>query len=103
MNKNKVIISTTIIALILIIGCPTIYKVVKNHKRKLYTITEKRIVEAAKKCWNENKCLNKEIILKELYENNYLEKEADPVTKKYYNENSIIKENEEGIIKFYPE
>lgn len=103
MNKNKVIICTTIIALILIIGCPTIYKVIKNHNNKLYTITEKRIIEAAKKCWNENKCTNDEITLKELYDNKYLEREADPVTKKYYSENSKLEKNKEGIIKFYPE
>lgn len=101
MSKNKIVIYTTIIALILIIGCPTIYKVIKNHNNKLYTITEKRIIEAAKKCWDENKCTNTEITLKELYEKEYLTKQADPVTKKYYSETSkIIKK--EGI-KFYPE
>lgn len=102
MSKNKLIIYTTIIALIIIIGCPTIYKVIKNHNTKLTTITEKRIVEAALKCWNENNCSNNEITLKELYEKDYLEREADPVTKKYYNENSKITQKEEEI-KFYPE
>jgi len=102
MTKNKVIIYITIIAIILIIGCPTVYKVIKNHKEKLIMITEKRIIEAAQKCWNEDNCVEEEISLKELYENNYLEKEADPITKKYYNENSKIIKKEEGI-KFYPE
>lgn len=102
MEKNRVVIYTTIIALIFVIGCPTIYKVVKNHNNKLYTITEKRIIEAAKKCWNEDKCNEDTITLKTLYANKYLEKEADPVTKKYYSEESkIIKKEEE--IKFYPE
>ena len=102
MEKNKVIIYTTIIALIFVIGCPTIYKVIKNHNNKLYTITEKRIIEAAKKCWNEDKCTNDTITLKVLYKEKYLEKQADPVTKKYYNEESKITKKE-GTIKFYPE
>ena len=101
MEKNKVIIYTTIIALIFVIGCPTIYKVVKNHNNKLYMITEKRIVEAAKKCWNEDKCTGETITLKDLYNNKYLEKQADPITKKYYSESSKITKKEE--IKFYPE
>ena len=101
MSKNKVIIYTTIVALILIIGIPTIYKVIKNHNAKLYEVTEKRIIEAAKKCWNESKCQTDTITLKELYELDYLEKEANPVTKKYYSENSKIIKKEE--IKFYPE
>lgn len=101
MSKNKVIIYTTIIAIILIIGIPTIYKVVKNHHTKLYTISEKRIIEAAKKCWNEDKCKNDTITLKDLYDLKYLEKEANPVTKKYYAESSKIIKKEE--IKFYPE
>ena len=102
MEKNKVVIYTTIIALIFIIGCPTIYKVIKNHHNKLTTITEKRIIEAAIKCWNEDKCPNNEITLKELYDLKYLEKEANPITKKYYQETSKIIKKEEGI-KFYPE
>ncbi len=101
MSKNRIIIYTTIIALIFVIGCPTVYKVVKNHQNKLTTITEKRIIEAAKKCWNEEKCLDDIITLKYLYDNKYLEKQSDPITKKYYNDNSKIIKKEE--IKFYPE
>lgn len=101
MSKNKVLIYTTIVALILIIGIPTIYKVVKNHNETLYKISEKRIIEAAKKCWNEEKCTKDTITLKELYNLEYLEKEANPVTKKYYSESSKIIKKEE--IKFYPE
>lgn len=101
MNKDRVVIYTTIIAIILIIGCPTIYKVVKNHNQKLYTITEKRIIEAAKKCWNEDECSGDTITLKDLYNNKYLKKQSDPVTKKYYSEDSKIIKKEE--IKFYPE
>jgi len=101
MNKNKIVIYTTVIAIIFIIGCPTIYKVVKNHNDKLYKITEKRIIEAAKKCWNEEKCTPNETTLKELYDFKYLEKQANPVTKKYYNDLSKIIKKEEIV--FYPE
>lgn len=101
MTKNKGVIYITVIALLLIISLPTIYKVINNHNQKLYEVTEKRIIEAAKKCWNESKCEGEEITLNTLYELKYLKREADPVTKKYYdNESKIIKKEE---IKFYPE
>ena len=96
MNRNKFIINVTVIGIVLIIIIPTTYTIIKNYNNRLITVTTKRIIEAAEKCVKEEKCDNKEITLKELYEKKYLKKESNPITKEYYNENSYIKvENKE--------
>ena len=91
MNTNKLTIIGSIIAILLIVLIPTVYKVVKNHQDNLYQVIEEKIISSAKKCYFEEKCLNENITLKELYELNYLEKISNPITKEYYNEESYIK------------
>lgn len=91
MNSNKIVIYITIIACLLLIGCPTLYKVINQNHERLYEVNHKLIIEAAKKCFYDNKCENNKITLKELYEKDYLEKGIiDPVTKIVYNENSYV-------------
>ena len=90
MISKKYLISLTILSIILIITIPTVYKVIKDHRIKLYAVVEKEIIEAAEKCWNEEKCISDEIELKTLYELSYLEKQSDPITKKVYEGNSKI-------------
>lgn len=90
MNRNKVIIYMTIISILLIISIPTIYNIIKKHNDRLTLVTEKRITEAAKDCYLKDLCRDKKITLKELYNNKYLEKESNPITKEYYNENSYV-------------
>ena len=43
----KKIVGITILIIFIIISGLTTYKVVKNHREKLYLVTEKRITEAA--------------------------------------------------------
>ena len=97
MNTNKITIIGTIIAIILIISIPTIYKVVKDHNEHLYLVVEEKIIEGAKKCFYDNVCTNNEITLKELYDNKYLSQISDPVTKEYYNEKSYVKRNDKSF------
>ena len=97
MNRSKFIINITIIAVALIIAIPTVYKIIKNHNDRLIEVTTKRIKEAAKNCKLDEKCTNNKITLKELYDNEYLEKESNPITKEYYNEDSYV----EVIDNFY--
>ena len=91
MNRNKVIVYLTIISILLIISIPTIYNIIKKHNDRLIMVTEKRIEEAAKDCYLKDICKDNKITLKALYDNNYLEKESNPITKEYYNENSYVK------------
>ena len=90
MNRNKVIVYLTIISILLIISIPTVYNIVKKHNDRLIMVTEKRIEEAAKDCYLKDICKDNKITLKVLYDNNYLEKESNPITKEYYNENSYV-------------
>lgn len=94
---NKYYFSITIIVCILIVGIPTFISVKNNHEEKLIKVTENKIKEAAKKCYLEKKC-NGETTLNNLYELGYLEKEVNPVTKKYYDENSIINHENKKIV-----
>ena len=90
MNRNKVIINITIVAIILIILIPTVYNMIKTHNDRLIKVTEKRIEEAAKDCYLKDICKDNKITLKVLYDNKYLEKESNPITKEYYNEESYV-------------
>ena len=90
MNTNKIVVISSIIIIILIIGIPTTYKVIKNHNQNLYKVVEDKIIEKAKSCYYDQKCLNEKITLKELYDNKYLDKVSDPISKEYYNENSYV-------------
>ncbi len=91
MNTNKITIIGTIIVIMLIVGSVTTYKVIKNHHKKLIQVTTDRIVDAAKKCYYEEKCTNKTVTLKELYDLNYISKQSNPISKEYYNEESYVK------------
>lgn len=90
MNRNRIIIYITIVAVLAIIIIPTVYTVINNHNTRLLNITHKRIEEAARDCYLDEVCKDKKITLKELYENKYLEKENNPITKIYYNQESYV-------------
>lgn len=99
MNTNKITIIGSIIAIILIISIPTIYKIVKNHNNHLYEVVEKNVISSAKKCYYEGKCKDEKTTLQELYDLKYLEPISNPVTKEYYNASSYITRNN-NIFKF---
>ena len=85
MNTNKITIKMTIVIILLIIFIPTICKVIDNHYNNLYKVVNQKVIEAAKKCYYEEKCLNNKITLKELYDLEYLDIVSDPVSKENYN------------------
>lgn len=87
---NKMIIIGTFLIIILMIGIPTYLNIKKDHEDKLISATEKRIAEAAKRCFIEKKCTGNQTSLQELYDNNYLEEQINPVNKKYYESSSNI-------------
>ncbi len=91
---NKIIVTCSVIIILLLVLVPSVYKVYKNHEDNLIKVTEQRIIEAAIKCKKESICTEESITLEMLYENNYLEKESDPVTKEYYNELSYVVEED---------
>ena len=88
--SNKKVIGLTIAILVGMIIIPTIYKIHEEHNRRLLLVVEKEFSYYAKQCYYKDECSNT-VTLKELYDLGYLkEKLADPVTKKYYSEESYI-------------
>ena len=91
---NKKIIIITICLIIVLIGGTTGYKVMKRHHANLLLVSSKYIEEKARDCYNDNLCLTNEITLEMLYNNNYLARQANPVTKEYYNDKSYVLRND---------
>ncbi|MCR5788137.1 MAG: hypothetical protein K6G37_03530 [Bacilli bacterium] len=87
---NKIVVTGTIIIIILMIGIPTYFNVKKDHEDKLIKVTEQKISTSAKQCFIENVCTGTSTTLDFLYENHYLERQTDPITKKYYDGSSQI-------------
>lgn len=80
---NKVVTSIYIFLIIAIVGF-SFYKVNKRHEEKLYKVMYYKIEYAAKKCNLDNVCGN-DIVLKDLYDNNYLQTLYDPISKEEVN------------------
>ena len=89
--KNSFIVYITLIAIALIVAIPTTYTVIKNHHEKLLKVTYGEIEYAAKKCYFDEICKEDKTTLKTLYDNKYLEKQSNPVTKEFFNEESYVK------------
>ena len=99
MNPNKITIIGSIIIIILIITIPTTYKVIKIHNQNLYKVVEDKIIESAKECYYEKKCLDEKITLEELYKYKYLDVVSNPITKEEYNKSSYV-ERKDNNYKF---
>lgn len=87
---NKIWVTITILVIVGLIMGVTIYKVLDEHNAKLLLVKEKYIIETAEYCLNEGKCEGDKITLQMLYDLDYLDKQANPVTKEYYNSESYV-------------
>lgn len=101
MNSDKWIVRValygTLIAVIAIIAIPTVYKVVKDNRKKLADVNEKTIVEKAEKCIYEGNCKTNIVTLKTLYEKAYIkDKVVNPYDKTLYSEDSYVVVKKEG-------
>ena len=96
--SKKYVFFFAIAVIFMIIAIPTTYKIIKNYHSKSYLVVEKKITEAARKCYLEEKCSGDKITLKDLYDNNYLDVVIDPVTKKIYDDSLEIKKSESGFL-----
>lgn len=100
MSDKKIWGITIFIIVIPILGV-TLHGVYKNHQEKLMLVSNKRIIEAAQKCYLEQKCLDEKITLEKLYEEKYLEEESNPITKEIYNYSSYVQLND-SLFEFFP-
>ncbi len=87
--KIKIIILTILISFGIVI-IPSSITLISEHNERLMEASEKKIIESAIKCKKEEKCMNENIFLKDLYELKYLENEFNPVTKEIYSEESYV-------------
>ncbi len=88
--NNKKIITLTIVVLLFSFGGYITYHVIKQYRNNVLLVTEKRIIEAAKKCVDEDKCPAYPVKLEDLYNFGYLSEEANPLTKEVYAKSSYI-------------
>ncbi|MBR1413961.1 MAG: hypothetical protein IJ574_04775 [Bacilli bacterium] len=89
MKLSKYIYGTILLLITILIVSGGI--VVKNrHENKMYVVVEKEILEAANKCKLDDVCNDSEVDLEYLYENNYLNEQINPVTKRKYDSNLTI-------------
>lgn len=95
MSKNKIWIYMTSLIVVLLIGIPSTYKVIKKHNERMLKNTTQKIVEAAKDCYYNDSCVTEEITLEEIYEKTGLPEMYNPVTKKIYNEKSYVSVKED--------
>ncbi len=97
-NSSKKVIILTIFIILDMIVATTVYKVYQDHQDKLILVVEKEFAYQATKCSREDKCLNSEVTLKELYDLKYIEnKLVEPKSKKYYTEDSYYNINTKEV------
>lgn len=89
-KRSKILLLSTITAIILVILVISTIKVYKNHIESLYLVVESKIEESAQKCFLESKCDGKETTLSKLIELKYIEKQINPISKEYVSENLKI-------------
>lgn len=99
MSKNYNIIIFTIVIMIVFLMAGTVYKVEKEYQNRKVLVVEKRIIEAAINCINDDRCNTKEITLLSLIQKGYLKEEVNPITKMYYSNDSVVKK-ENGVYSF---
>ena len=90
MEKSKNLIVIVIIISMLTIGVATALKVYNSHLDNHYKVATKKICEAARKCYIDNKCTGQEVTIDTLISYNYLERLVDPKTKEYINGSIIV-------------
>lgn len=95
MEKKKTNLIYVIIGTFVILLIYATYKTIDNHHEKEYQVVNSRILEAAKECFLKEECKG-QIILKDLYDKNYLKTQIDPVSKEDVDPNKCIefKDNE---------
>lgn len=91
MSTNKFFLNALLVGLFLVIGIPSIYKVVQQHQKAIYTVNEKLIIEKAKECYYKKECTDNKVTLSELYEKKYLtDTIVDPKSKEEYDKLSYV-------------
>lgn len=96
--SNFTILALTVLSLGIVIIIASIVKISDNHNHLLMYSMQSQVEYYAKRCYLENNCTG-EIILKDLYDRNYLKEEVvDPVSKEILDENMKINYIDKKIV-----
>ncbi len=95
--KQTKYIYLTILFLIIVFVVSGAILTEKRHRQKMYTVEEKKILEAADKCKLEDVCLDSTVSLQFLYDHYYLVEQANPISKKNYNSNLVVDYTKKSI------
>lgn len=94
--SNFSIIFYTVTFIIIGVFGYSYYKVIESRHEKMIYSMEENIKFFAKRCVLEKKC-KKEMILKDLYDNSYMEEIVNPVTKEIINSKTKITYSKDKI------
>lgn len=93
MSKNKFVLLLTVIAIILIVALPTIFKIYQRHEARMYEVASRKILEKAEECYRDQICQNKTMTIEELKKTGYLKTDVvNPRTKTYFDLNLVMQE-----------
>lgn len=86
----KIVNIILFIVAILLVVIPTFYVVKKEYNDNLWLVTNKKVIETANRCRNEDKCLDNKVTINILKENGYLDLVVNPITKEVLNPESYV-------------
>ena len=90
MNKNKIIAILTVIAAILIVALPTLFKIYWGYEERTFLVASNKVLESASDCYRASDC-HGEVTIKELRSKGYLvEPVINPRTKTYFDESIVL-------------
>lgn len=85
MSKNKIIAFVTVIAAILIVVLPTIFKIYQGYEERTFQVAAKKILESASDCYKDGVCINQIMTIDELKKTGYLKEDViNPRTRTYF-------------------
>ena len=89
-NKKNNITLVLLLALVILIAASTTFKVMDRHEEKLLLVARRKIEEAARQCYLENKCTGESTYLGFLIKEGYLEAQVHPISKEFISEELTI-------------
>ncbi len=90
-TKNKLVLSFTILASILMIFVPTVIKIAEDHDEKLMLVATKKLIESAESCYYDGVCTSNQMTLSQLLRTGYLKSNVvNPKTKTYFDDDLLF-------------
>ncbi len=91
MNRNKIVLCLTLIAICLLTFIPTLSEVLHTRQERMWKVATKQILEQAENCYYDGVCKDKEITLQTLQEKGYYDSLiVNPKTKTYFDLSLVI-------------